>query len=51
MAEINWIKLRVDMFDDDKIKIIQHAGRRRDPGSCGSVFLRLPVNATRRALS
>lgn len=23
MAEINWIKLRVDMFDDDKIKIIQ----------------------------
>lgn len=23
MAEINWIKLRVDMFDDEKIKIIQ----------------------------
>lgn len=23
MAEINWIKLRTDMFDDDKIKIIQ----------------------------
>lgn len=23
MADINWIKLRVDMFDDDKIKIIQ----------------------------
>lgn len=23
MADINWIKLRVDMFDDEKIKIIQ----------------------------
>lgn len=23
MAEINWIKLRIDMFDDEKIKIIQ----------------------------
>ena len=24
MADINWIKLRVDMFDDEKIKIIQY---------------------------
>ena len=23
MAEIRWIKLRIDMFDDEKIKIIQ----------------------------
>ena len=23
MAEINWIKIRIDMFDDEKIKIIQ----------------------------
>ena len=23
MAEMQWIKLRIDMFDDEKIKIIQ----------------------------
>ena len=23
MAEISWIRLRIDMFDDEKIKIIQ----------------------------
>ena len=51
MAEINWIKLRVDMFDDDKIKIIQSMPEGDAILLAWIRILALAGNATRRALS
>ena len=47
MADITWIKLRIDMFDDEKIKLIQALP---DGDTILVIWIRILALATRTAI-